>query len=80
MPAWFLCLRMAGRPSTPEMWSLFHLSLAGAERVGPSVWSGGWKSYWVFNLPCESDSNLNCYFVLKCLSDLQICYCMGVMG
>lgn len=33
-----------------------------------------------FNLPCESDSNLNCYFVLKYLSDGQICYCMGVMG
>lgn len=74
MPAWFLCLGMAGRTSTPEMWSLFLLSLAGTERVGPSMWSGGWKSYWVLYLPCESNSNLNCCFVLKCLSDLQICY------
>lgn len=83
MPAWFLCLGMAGRPSTPEVVCselVLFVSSWSRERVGPSVWSGEGKSYWVFNLQCESDSNLNCCFVLKCLSDLQICYCMGVMG
>lgn len=58
-----------------------HLCLTEAEResLALSV-ECGMEVMLDFNLPCESDSNLNCCFVLKCLSDGQICYCMGVMG
>lgn len=50
------------------------------ERVWPSVWNGEWKSLLDFSWPCESNSNVNCCFVLKSLNDGQICYSTGVMG